>query len=54
VARDPNTIRFIIIGRIITGWRIVSSVIDSRGPYPKRWRRWKKNPEMATMVSPPG
>ena len=53
VARDPNSIRLIIIGRVITGGRIVPSVINRRGSYPDR-RRSKKDPEMAAMVSTPG
>jgi hypothetical protein len=53
VARDPNSIRFIIIGRVITRGRIVPPIINRRGGDPDRWRS-NKNPEMATVVSTPG
>jgi hypothetical protein len=56
VARDPNSIRFIIIGgiiargRVITRGRIVSPIINRRGCNPDRWRS-NKNPEMTTVPS---
>ena len=46
VARDPHSIRLIIIGRVLIGRRIVPSIDDRRGTYPDR--RWSnKNPKMA-------
>jgi hypothetical protein len=53
VARDPNSIRFIIIGGIIARGRKVPPIINRRGCNPDRWRS-NKNPEMATVVSTPG
>jgi hypothetical protein len=53
MARNPNSIRLIIIGRVITGGRIGPSIINRRGCYPDRWRG-KKDSEMAAMVSTPG
>jgi hypothetical protein len=58
VARDPNSIRIIIIvtWSIVTGWGIIPSIINSRGAYPYRWGN-NNNPEMAMAtveVSVPG
>jgi hypothetical protein len=53
VTRDPNSIRLVIIGRVVTWGRIIPPVINSRRSYPKGRRRNKK-PEMAVMVSTPG
>jgi hypothetical protein len=55
VARDPNSIRLIIIGGVMVGRRIVPSIDDGRGTYPDR-RRSNKNPKMAmaARMSTPG
>jgi hypothetical protein len=53
VPRDPNSIRFIIIGRIIGRGRVILPIINRRRCNPDRWRS-NKNPEMATMMSVPG
>jgi len=56
VARDPNSIRFIIIARVITGGRVITRggivppIINRRGGNPDRWRS-NKDPEMATVPS---
>jgi hypothetical protein len=53
VPRDPNSIRFIIIGRIIGRGRVVPTIINRRGYNPDRWRG-NKNSEMSAMISVPG
>jgi hypothetical protein len=53
VTRDPNSIRLVIIRRVIIGGWIVPSVINSRRPHPER-RRSRKNPKRAAIVSVPG